>query len=428
MTFAQGDEASGHTQVGSPRVVLSRPLCFAVASLTYVSLMASAGVPAPLYTLYESGFAISSGAITGSYAAYIFAAAVAMLTVGRLSDHVGRRPVVFAAIGLAIGACVVLIRLDGPHSLVVGRVLQGLVVGLAMSGVGAFVVDLCRPGRTFLVSVVSSATPTLGVGVGAVLSGVLLDQAPLPLSLVYLIVMAVLVVCAVGLLFVPETVALPGGRPDLEQTLRSMRPRLAVRPRQRRLFAGVVAAFVAAWTLGGFYQSLGPRFARDLLYGDTHVFSGLVVASVLAVTATGGPLTAALAPRRATLVGLATLAVGTLMIVWALGAHQTPAFFVASFVAGAGFGAATAGAMRSLLADVDNTEVAGIFSAVYLVSYLGAAVPAFLGGRLIPPFGLMWVTVGYAGLVLALAVAAGVIVTVTGRASDRRSAQVAEPG
>jgi MFS family permease len=205
-----------------------------------------------------------------------------------------------------------------------------------------------------------------------------------------------------------------------------MRPRLAVPPRQRSLFAGVVAAFVAAWTLGGFYQSLGPRFARDLLYGDTYVFAGLVVASVLAVTATGGPLTGALAPRRATLVGLATLAVGTVTLVWALSMHQTAAFFVASFVAGAGFGAATTGAMRSLLADVHNTEVAGIFSAVYLVSYLGAAVPAFLGGRLIPPFGLMKVTVGYAGLVLALALAAAVIVTVTGRAADRGSAQ--DPG
>jgi MFS family permease len=406
---------SSSTGDASRRWRLGRGAAFANASLAMTAMFAAAGVPAPLYSVYEEEFGITAAGITGSYAAYIVSAALAMLCGGRLTDHLGRRPVVMVTLATAVAACVVLLRLEGPGMLVLGRVLQGVVVGVAMSGVGAYVVDLRRPGTTFLASLVASASPTLGVGLGAVGSGLLVDYAPWPRHLAYVVTAAVLLLCLCGVLLSRETVALPRGLVDWRQARGSLRPRLAVPARKRRMFLGVIGAFLASWTLGGLYQSLGPSFATELLHRDEHLYAGLVVASVLATTATGGPLTSRMAPRTGTLAGLALLCAGMVAILLTLRYEQPVLFLAASVAAGAGFGAATTGSMRSLLRDAHSTEVAGLLAAVYLVSYLGAAVPAFFGGRLVEPLGLLHTAYAYGALVVALAVVAGIVAVASSR-------------
>jgi MFS family permease len=390
-------------------------VAFANASLAMTAVFATAGAPAPLYSVYEEVYGVTAAGITGSYAAYIVAAALAMLCGGRLTDHLGRRPVVIVTLAIAVLACLVLLRLDGSGMLVLGRVLQGVVVGVAMSGVGAYVVDLRRPGSSFLASLVASASPTLGVGIGAVGSGLLVDYAPWPRHLVYAVMAGVLLVCLVGVLLSRETVALPSGRSDWRGARGSLVPRLAVPARKRRIFVGVIGAFLASWTLGGLYQSLGPSFATQLLHRDEHLYAGVVVASVLATTAVGGPLTARMAPRTGTLFGLALLCAGMGAILLTLRHGQPVLFLVASVTAGAGFGAATTGSMRSLLRGAHSTEVAGLLAAVYLVSYLGAAVPAFFGGRLVAPLGLLHTSYAYGALVVTLAVLAGVVAVASSR-------------
>lgn len=383
------------------------------------AMFAAAGAPAPLYSIYQERLGVSAAGVTGSYAAYIVSAALAMLCGGRLSDHVGRRPVVVGSLLIGIAGCLVLMQLDGSEDLVIGRILQGMVVGTAMSGMGAYVVDLRRPGTTFLASLVASASPTLGVGVGAVISGLLVDHAPAPRVLVYVIAMGVQATCLVGVLLSGETVALPAGRPDRIAAIGSLRPRLAVPVRKRALFIGVIGAFVASWTLGGLYQSLGPSFATELLHREDHLYAGLVVASVLAMTTLGGPLTSGLRPRTATLTGLALLVTGVTAIVLTLTYEQPALFLVASVGAGIGFGAATTGSMLVLLGDAHTTEVAGLLSAVYLVAYLFAAVPAFVGGRLVAPLGLLHTAYAYAALVVTLALLAAVVAVVVSRPDEK---------
>lgn len=407
------------------RARLGRGLAFANASVAITATFAAAGAPAPLYSVYQEGFGVTAAHITGSYAVYIVAAAAAMLCCGRLSDHLGRRPVVVVSLLVAMAGCLVLMRLDGPGMLIIGRILQGLVVGTAMSGMAAYVVDLRRPGTTFLASLVASASPTLGVGIGAVVSGVLVDHAPAPRVLVYVVATVLLMFCLVGVLFSQETVDLPGKRPDRMGAVSSLRPRLAVPASKRPTFVGVIGAFVASWTLGGLYQSLGPIFATELLHRDEHVYAGLVVASVLAMTTAGGPITSRLEPRTGTLVGLALLMAGMIAIVLTLKHEQPGLFLVASVIAGIGFGSATTGSMRLLLQDTDTTEVAGLLSAVYLAAYLGAAVPAFFGGRLVAPLGLLHTAYAYGALVIVLALVAGVLAVASQRRETRDVSLVA---
>jgi MFS family permease len=361
------------------------------------------GTPAPLYVEYERRFGVTSSTVSLAFCAYILLAAGAMLIGGRLSDHVGRRVVAMAALAIGIVGCLLLVRVDGPGVLIAARAVQGLAVGLGMPALGTFVVDLRRPGRTFLASLVASASPTLGVALGAMASGLLVDHGPFPLELVYVVFALFLGGSLVGVVLSPETGVRRRG------AWASLRPAISVPGRMRGLFVAAIATFVASWALGGFYQSFGPGIAVDDLGQQSHFLAGVVVASVLGTTVVGGPLTARLNERRSGLAGLACLAAGVTTAAVALGPGWVGLFFVGSVVAGIGFGAACTGATRSLVAGARPEEVAGLISAVYLVSYLGAAVPSFFAGRIADRYGFPPVVDGYAVFVVLLAIVAGVL-------------------
>jgi MFS family permease len=70
--------------------------------------------------------------------------------------------------------------------------------------------------------------------------------------------------------------------------------------------------------------------------------------------------------------------------------------------------------MRTLMSGLAPKHRAGLLSGIYLFSYLGAAIPAFVAGELISTWGLSTVTPAYGGLIILLALTAVLIVTVTG--------------
>ena len=63
-----------------------------LASLT-VSFLAGSSAPTPLYPIYQSLWHFTPITITVVFGVYAFAVLAALLFLGRLSDHVGRRPI-----------------------------------------------------------------------------------------------------------------------------------------------------------------------------------------------------------------------------------------------------------------------------------------------------------------------------------------------
>ena len=81
-----------------PTVRPSRPAAFWSVAVLLVLVLAASGVPSPLYRVYQEEFGFSSGVLTTVFAVYAFALLVALLVVGALSDHVGRRSCRFAGL------------------------------------------------------------------------------------------------------------------------------------------------------------------------------------------------------------------------------------------------------------------------------------------------------------------------------------------
>ena len=71
-------------------------------ALTLATFFGASAAPTPLYRIYQENFSLSPVLITVVFAVYAFALLAALLTAGSLSDHLGRKPVIFFALVLEI--------------------------------------------------------------------------------------------------------------------------------------------------------------------------------------------------------------------------------------------------------------------------------------------------------------------------------------
>jgi hypothetical protein len=373
---------------------------FTAASVSLVAVCAAAGVPAPLYVVYQQTYGVSTVALTGAFAIYILPLLAALLCCGSLSDHLGRRRVAVPALLVGAVACLVLATVDSAAPLIVGRAAQGLSVGLALSALGAFVVDLAPASRPGLPGAITSGAPPGGIAIGALASGGAVQLAPDRAPVLSFVVTAALLTLAAGVVaLLPET---ESRRPG---AWASLRPVVRIPPDARAVFPMVCLLVAATYVLGGFTQALAPSLAVSVL-GRSDLFGGALTVAVFHLA---GPVAGLVASRMSTVQALAggasVLVAGTAGFVGAIAAGSFAAYLVAAVVAGAGFGTAFAGAMRVLLERSPAGVHAGTLAAVYLFCYLAAAVSSLLAGVAVEIWGLAPVASALCGLVIVMVVA-----------------------
>ncbi|MBF4583168.1 MFS transporter [Curtobacterium sp. VKM Ac-2865] len=370
-----------------------------IAALLLVSL-ASSAVPSPIYPVYAAEWHLTPLMLTAVFAIYVAGLLASLLVAGRLSDHVGRKPVLVAGgIGLAVSLGLFAVA-DGLGALILDRVLQGVSVGLLIGALGAALIDNSLERHPTLAGVLNGAVPPIALATGALSSGALVEWGPAPEQFVYLLFGVLLVLMLVALVVVPEQVTRRPG------ALRSLRPTIAVPRSSRRLFRGVAGSLVASWALGGLFLSLVPSALGAIFGIDNHFAAGALIAVVTGVGAATGIAIQRLDARVGVLIGLVALILGPVVTVGFVFAHSLPGLVVGSAIAGVGFGAGFQAPLRMLLATAAPTHRAGLLSTIYVVSYLAFGVPAVIGGLLEPTVGLVPVIAGYgAFIVLAAGVA-----------------------
>ena len=111
----------------------------------------------------------------------------ALLVLGRLSNHLGRRLTAIASLGLLLLGCLLLLNVHDIGTLLAGRLLVGVGTGLVSSSLTSYIVDAAPSRPEWLASVASSQGPMLGLTVGAIASGALVQFGPWPRDLIYLV-------------------------------------------------------------------------------------------------------------------------------------------------------------------------------------------------------------------------------------------------
>ena len=338
----------------------------------------------------------------------------ALMVVGGLSDHLGRRPVLAGALVVELVAMLAFLLADGTAWLLVARVVQGLATGAATGVLSAALLDLAPPGRPGRGPLVSTAAPALGLATGSLVAGLLVELAPAPTRLVFALLIVVFVAGLGAVAAMPESASRRPG------ALRSLRPDVAVPARARRPFLLVAPVLTATWALGGLYLSLGPSLTEEVLDLRSRLAGGLVITALAGVGVVSSVVASSRPPRRIMAVGALALVVGVSLTLLAVAVASAPLLYASTAVSGIGFGAGFLGVVRTLGPLAEVHERGGLFSAIFVVAYLAFSLPAVAAGLAVGAVGLRSTALVYGGVVVALA-----LVTLVGLLRERRRDVVA---
>lgn len=370
----------------------ANPMAF--HAVTLATFFGASAAPTPLYRIYQESFAASPVMMTGIFAVYAFALLTALLIAGSISDHLGRKPVIFSALLLEIVAMLLFVVADGPSWLIAARVVQGLATGIAGASIGASLVDVDRAKG----QLVNSLAPLIGMAVGALGTSALIQYGPFPLHLVYGLLLIGFVLQAVAIWLTPET----GGKRT--GALSSLKPTIAIPPQIKRPLALATPINIANWALGGFYLSLMPSLVASVTGSRTPLTGGAVVATLMAAGAFSVFLRRACSPRANVTFGVSATTAGMLIVVAGTHLANVPVMILGTLLTGAGFGTSFLGIMGSIMPLAKAEERAGLLSAFYIQSYLAFSLPAMAAGFFAKTLGYQATTDIYAAVIIATAV------------------------
>jgi MFS family permease len=366
---------------------------YLLASLV-VTFLAASAAPTPLYGTYQAEWRFSAITTTVVFGVYAIAVLAALLTLGRLSDFLGRRGVLLAAIAVQALSLVLFVRAGDVDQLLVARVVQGVSAGAGLGAIGAGMLDLSRSRGTLA----NAVAPGVGTASGALLSAIVVQYLPAPTRLIYLVLLAVLALQAIGIVLMRETVDRTDG------ALRALVPDVRLPRHVRGAVLTVTPVLFAVWALAGFYASLGPALVRSLADSHSIVLGGLSLFVLAGSAALSVVVLRGAAARTLMLTGILALVLGVASTLVAVAAGSTVGFFAGTVIAGIGFGSGFQGGIRTVLPLVAPHERAGVLSLLYVVSYLGLGVPAIAAGYLVVHSGGLVVTAREYGIaVIALA-------------------------
>jgi MFS family permease len=384
-----------------PRKGLSNATTTVAAVIAAMTFSASGAAPTALYHQYQDSFGLTPFAITIIFAAYVLSLLAALLTVGSLSDFIGRRPAILSALALNIVSMVMFMTANSEAALIVARALQGFATGLATASLGAAILDNDRNRGPIL----NSVTAFCGLSAGSLGGAILVTYAPDPRQLVYVVLLSLSAIEAFILWFMPETAEVRAG------AIGSLRPHVNVPAQASRAMARVAPVTIASWALGGFYFSLMPALVRVATGVTLPVVGGLVVSALTLSGAISVLWLRSTPARRLLSGGTVVLAVGVAVTLAGVREQLVWLMLLGTVVSGIGFGAAFSGTMRTVLPLAKTDERAELLAALYVEGYLSFSLPAVLAGFIVPMVGLIVTANAYGAAIVLMAIASTIAVT-----------------
>jgi MFS family permease len=383
---------------------LSRQTAFWLAGLTLATMLASSSAPSPLYVVFQRQWDFSAITLTSVFAVYAIALLGALLIAGSLSDHIGRRPVILAALAIQVVAMLAFATASGVEWLFVARILQGIATGMATGALSAALLDLQPESKPWLGGLAGAVAPMGGLAVGALATGLLVDYGPSPTRLVFWILLGAFVAAWSAALGMPETVRGDGA------WRASLRPRIGVPLHLRSAFARALPALMSTWALGGLVLSLGPSLTATVFGEPSHLAGALTIVVMAGISAVASIFVRNVSPSTTARGGLAAVIAGLVVVVIAISSGSNAAFLAGAAICGLGFGPAFAGIFRSLAERAPVNRRAELVSAVLTASYLAFSLPAIAAGVAVTQVGLRDMAQVY-GIVLIVLATLALILT-----------------
>jgi predicted MFS family arabinose efflux permease len=379
------------------RRTLSAGLAVAGTAVAFTSLYLAAGSLTPLLVAYRLLWKFPPSMLTLAFAAYAIGFLVAALTLGSLSDHIGRRPVLIAALAVQLASNLLFLVAPDIGWVIAGRIVQGIASGAATSAFTAAMVELAPEHKKRLGTILGSVSLTGGLAAGSLLAGLAIQFTPAANMIIFIALIVLTVIGGLVVVFSPETMKPNPG------ALRSMIPRVSIPPAARKEFAAAAPVVAAVWMLAGLSGGLAPSMVRSVFHLDSGLLDGLAGFVAPAVSAVIGLSFARVDSRRAMTIGIYSSIVGALGIIGGVFAGSLVIMIIGQAIAGVGFGACFTAALRLLFPLAPAHQRAGVVAAIYVVSYVAFGLPIIIEGQLVAPLGQIPAVVCYTALTVLLA-------------------------
>jgi MFS family permease len=367
------------------------------AAITFTSLYLAAGALTPLLVVYREQWQFSAGVLTLAFAVYAVGFLVALLTLGSLSDRVGRRPVLIGALIVALASNVMFLVAPGIGWVIAGRIVQGLAGGAATTAFTAALVELAPPNRKRLGTILGSVGVTGGLGVGSLLAGLAIQFTTAANSLIFIVLTIITIFGIVVITLSPESVARAPG------ALRSLVPHIAIPPATGGEFAAAAPVIAAIWILAGLSGGLAPSMVRGVFHLDSGLLNGVSGFIAPATSAIVGLAFARVDPRRAMTIGIYASIVGAIGIITGALAGSLAIMLIGQAIAGVGFGASFTASLSLIFPLAAANQRAGVVSVIYIISYVAFGVPIVIAGELAGEIGLVPTVFWYSAVAVLLA-------------------------
>ncbi|TIT42606.1 MAG: MFS transporter, partial [Mesorhizobium sp.] len=341
----------------------------AVAAMI-AALFAGSTVLTPLYIIYKQAFGFSQMTLTLVYAVYVVGNLAALLVFGRLSDAIGRRPAALAAMTTALVSALVFLFAENVAWLDIARILSGLGIGVGAGTGTAWIAELIDSEDKSRAATIATSTNFVGLGLGALVSGVLAEYAPWPLKLTFVLYLALLALVTLLIWRTRETVLRPGRLSDV-----SMRPRLSVPADIRAAFVAPAVTGFGAMALVGFYAALAPSVLAQQLHVTNHAEAGALFFELSMVAAATILLTVRLSSRITMLAALA-LMTPTVALVVAAQVYASMAIMIAATgLCGVAAALGYRGGLQVVNQIAPDDRRAEVVSAFFICCFCGNALP-----------------------------------------------------
>ena len=350
---------------------------FWAAAFAFLIVMAVATLPSPLYGLYRTRDHLSALTITVVFA--IFAAStIAMLQRdSSIAARIGRRGTMLAAVATMMVAMGVLAAWKDLPGLLIGRLITGVAVGLAAGTAITYLIELrlrADPKASAVRARNIGTSVTVGaLGIGPLIAGCLAQWVAYPLTVPYLVFIALGVVALIGLWAAPET----GATARLAAKSQPADP-----PRKVRLPVPAAAGTLAAFSANGLFAGLSGLFLATTLHQNSHALAGAALFLVFAAGVASQLATGGLPASRVLALGTISMLAGlTLLVVSVrLSTPSLALFLIAGALIGAGSGAVFKGTTGIVLEASPPESRVAMTSDLLIALYVGLSVPVIGAG------------------------------------------------
>ena len=376
---------------------------FALLAYAFVVIMLGATLPTPMYALYAEQMHFEVLTTTVIFATYAGGVLFALLVFGSWSDAIGRRPVLFVGALFALVSSVVFLFAHTVMLLLVGRLLSGVSAGIFTGTATAAVIEAAPPNWRDRAAGVATVANVAGLGGGPLLAGLLVQYAPQPLHLSFIVHIVLVLLAGVGVLVVPET-SPRSGSVALQ--------RLSIPVEVRGVFAIAAIAAFAGFAITGLFTSVVPSFVSKVVGIDNHAVAGAAASTILITSAVAQIVGGRIPPRRAVVLGCVFLIVGMVILAVALLFSSLLALIAAAVVAGIGQGISFSRGLAAVAELTPPGRRAEVSSTYFVVAYVAISLPVVGEGLAAQHWDLQTAGISFAiGVaVLAMACLAAIVV------------------